>query len=176
MSPKTRRNLILVAAAVLLVIALAVLIVALTADDDEDDDEALTVTGAWVRATAAGSAEEASSGLVTGAFMVIHNADDDADRLVAAAVAPDLTETVEIHETTLGANDVMQMRPVDGVEVPAGDSVELMPGSYHLMLIDLKRPLAPGDSVPITLTFESGATLNITAEVRAMDTMPGMGE
>jgi len=163
MTPQ-RKRLFYLMLVLLIALGLAVLYAVLTMNDEEDDEgegEALTVSGAWGRA--------ATSGTTTGAFMVIANADDDAERLTAASAPADLTDTVEIHETTVGADNVMQMRPVEGIDVPAKGSVELKPGGYHIMLLDLKRDLAPGDSVDLTLTFESGASLTVTAEVRAMD-------
>ena len=61
---------------------------------------------------------------------------------------------------------MMTMREVDSIEVPAGETVALEPGGYHVMLIDLQRDLEPGDTVEATLTFESGAEETVTAEVR----------
>lgn len=166
-----------------LVVALA-LVIALTlascGEDDEDkgrdgDAGALTVTNAWVRASLpvdaaddGGTGDEGVAGPVTGAFMVIENTTDTAERLVSVAVAADIARVVEIHETTMGANDTMQMRPVEGVDVPANGSVELKPGSYHVMLVDVQRTLNPGDTVTLTLTFESGKTLTVEANVREM--------
>lgn len=178
MFSKTPTGVAIVVALLVITISLALLALVVMVSNQDDDEAALTVTDAWVRATSAATGAEAGGevppDLVTGAFMVIHNADDDTERLVAAAVAADLAASVEIHETTMGANDVMQMRPVEGIDVPGEGSVELKPGSYHIMLLGLTRHLVPGDSVPLTLTFESGATLSVTAEVRALDTMPGM--
>jgi len=63
-------------------------------------------------------------------------------------------------------NDVMSMRPVAAVEVPAGGEVQLKPGSYHLMLIDLQQTLAPGDEIEITLIFERAGRVAFKAVVR----------
>jgi hypothetical protein len=60
----------------------------------------------------------------------------------------------------------MGMRPIDRLEIPAGGTVELKPGSYHIMLIGLNQELKPGDKIEITLTFEKAGEVKVTAEVR----------
>ena len=147
----------------------------------------LVVRDAWVRMTIGepgamamdGTAEAemaatqdamASEGMSetqrTAAFMTIENTSGSAERLIAANA--DVTGMVEIHETTM-ENDVMQMRPVEGIEIPANGSVELRTGGLHLMLLGLEAPLAEGQVVNLTLTFESGATLAVEAPVRGME-------
>lgn len=96
----------------------------------------------WVRATVAQQK-------VTGAFMRL-TAPQDA-RLVSAQ-SP-VAGRVEIHEMTM-ENNVMKMRPVDAIELPAGKVVELKPGGYHVMLFDLKRPVVEGETMPLTLVIE----------------------
>lgn len=98
-------------------------------------------------------------------YMVLVNGGAQADRLTAAQA--DVSNAVEIHETTM-EGDVMRMQQVEGgIEVPAGGQVELKPGGYHVMLIGLTRDLKVGDKFPVTLQFSSGATLAVEAEVRA---------
>lgn len=120
----------------------------------------VTVTEAWVRGTVA-------TQKATGAFMKIRSSEDA--KLVAAA-SPAAT-IVEVHEMSMKDN-VMSMRAVDELPLPAGKTVELRPGGYHVMLIDLAGPLAAGDKVPVTLTIvgKDGrkSTLEVRAEVRAM--------
>jgi periplasmic copper chaperone A len=123
---------------------------------------AITVHDAWVRATV-------GSGGMTGAFMTIENVGGTADRLLGAAVDAEVAGAVEIHETTIGDDQVMRMRPVEGIDVPAGGRVELKPGSYHIMLLDVQRDLTPEESLTLTLTFESGAQVAVSASVRAME-------
>jgi hypothetical protein len=155
----------------ILALMIALLLIAgLAACGDEDKDKksddtpgGLAVQDAWVRAV-----PMADAGSVTGAFLVINNTSDRAERLVTAAVSADIAGTVEIHETTM-VNDVMQMRPVTGIDVPANGSVELKPGSYHIMLLDVKKALNPGDTVTLILSFESGLTLTVDAAVRPME-------
>lgn len=115
----------------------------------------------WVRATVA---QQKSSG----AFMQISSAKDA--RLVE--VRSPAAKTVELHEMAMHG-DVMRMRAVDGLALPAGKPVELTPGGYHLMLIDLVQPLKEGDSVPLTLVIEGPdrkrETVEIKAPVRALN-------
>jgi periplasmic copper chaperone A len=124
----------------------------------------VTVTEAWVRGTVA-------TQKATGAFMKIRSSDDA--KLVAAA-SPSAS-IVEVHEMAIKDN-VMTMRAVDALALPAGKTVELKPGGYHVMLIDLVKPLAKGDTVPVTLTIvgKDGkkSTLQVKAEVRALGSMP----
>jgi len=163
-----------------------VVLAACSSDKKDKDTGALTVKEAWVRAPApettatpdgmAGMATETpggmagmeSAGQTTGAFMIIDNTTAKAERLVGVEVAADVAGKVEIHETTVDANQVMQMRPVEGIDVPAHGSVELQPGGYHVMLLDVKKALNAGDKVPLTLVFESGQRLTVDAEVRPL--------
>ena len=89
----------------------------------------------------------------------------------------EMTETTmaeeEMTETTMGEDmggddgmDSMTMQPIDKLELPAGEEVALEPGGYHIMLLDLVEPLVAGESIEVTLEFESGATQTVTAEVR----------
>jgi copper(I)-binding protein len=104
-------------------------------------------------------------GTTGAAFMTIKNSGKQADKLVAAA--SDVADAVEIHLSEM-KDDVMTMRQVDGVDVPAGGEAVLQPGSYHIMLIGLKRELAVGEKVSLALTFEKAGQMNIEAEVRAL--------
>lgn len=119
---------------------------------------------AWVRGTVA--QQKAS-----GAFMHITSA--GGGKLVSAS-SP-VASVVEIHEMVMDGN-VMKMRAVAGLELPAGKTVELKPGGYHVMLMDLKRPLREGESVPVTLTFEDRAgrkqIVEVSASVKALTAVP----
>ena len=97
------------------------------------------------------------------AFMVISNS-GSAPRQLLKAQSP-VAKTVELH-THVADHGVMKMRPVASIAVDAKGQVELKPGSYHIMLIDLKQPLSEGDSVPITLIFDDGSSQQIAAPVR----------
>jgi copper(I)-binding protein len=119
----------------------------------------VTVSEAWARGTV-------PTQKATGAFMKIRSSEDA--KLVSAS-SP-VAKIVEVHEMTMKDN-VMMMRAVDALPLPAGRTVELKPGGYHVMLIDLVKPLAKGDTVPVTLTVvgKDGKRTNheVKAEVRA---------
>ncbi|MBN9496929.1 MAG: copper chaperone PCu(A)C [Alphaproteobacteria bacterium] len=85
------------------------------------------------------------------------------DRLVAAS-APVAGKT-ELHSMTMN-NNVMQMRPVDAIQVTPGTEVKLQPGGLHVMLLDLKSPLKLGEKFPLTLKFERGGEVQVQVEVR----------
>ena len=114
------------------------------------------VKDAWVRATVA---QQKS----TGAFMQLTA---QADTRVVQVTSP-IAGVAEIHEMAMD-KDVMKMRAVPALPLPAGKVVELKPGSYHLMLMDLKGPVKAGDVVPVTLVLESRDGLRSTLEVKAM--------
>ena len=118
-----------------------------------------TVTDAWVRGTVAQQK-------ATGLFAQITSA--QGGRLVSAS-SP-VAGVVEIHEMKM-EGDVMRMRAVPDLALPAGKAVALKPGGYHVMLLDLKQALKAGDSVPVTLVVEAAdkkrETINIKAQVRA---------
>lgn len=97
------------------------------------------VEGAWVRSAVPGQQG-------TGAFMKLTA--PQAMQLVG--VSTPVAGTAEVHEMKMDG-DVMRMRAVPKLELPAGRMVELKPGGYHVMLMDLKQPLAPGSTVPLTL-------------------------
>jgi copper(I)-binding protein len=102
----------------------------------------LSVSNPWIRATV-------PQQKATGAFMQISSAKDS--RLVQ--VSSPAAGIVEIHQMEM-VDQMMRMRPVDGIDLPAGKSVNLASGGYHIMLMDLKKQLKAGDSVPVVLTIE----------------------
>jgi copper(I)-binding protein len=120
----------------------------------------IRVENVWSRPAAAGS-----NGAV---YFTLRNT-GSADRLVAAS--SEVARTCELHKT-MTEGGVARMAEVKAIEVPAGGSVELKPGSFHIMLIGLNRELRGGDKFPVTLTFESGATGTVLVEVRGNDPAP----
>ncbi|MBK9625564.1 MAG: copper chaperone PCu(A)C [Rhodocyclaceae bacterium] len=125
--------------------------------------EILTVSNPWVRATV--PAQQ-----VTGAFMTLTAAAD----LRLVAVSSPQAGMVEIHQMAM-ENNVMQMRALpDGLALPKGKAIELKPGGYHLMVMDLKRPMQQGAWLPLTLTVETKdkkrSTVVVSAEVKALTT------
>ncbi|MBA3032393.1 MAG: copper chaperone PCu(A)C [Gammaproteobacteria bacterium] len=100
---------------------------------------------------------------VTGAYMTLRNAGDRAVPLVTAgSVAAHITE---LHNH-INDGGVMRMRQVKEIVVPAKGEVMLKPGSYHVMLIDMKAPLKDGDTVAITLGFADGSSKTIDVPVK----------
>jgi copper(I)-binding protein len=98
-----------------------------------------------------------------GGFLTIMNTGDSDDRLVSASSS--VAERVELHTMTMDG-DVMRMRELeDGIALPAGEMVELAPGGLHVMFIGLTGPFVAGETVPVTLTFESGASQDLTLPV-----------
>ena len=115
----------------------------------------VTVDKPWVRTTVAQQT-------TTGAFMTITSV--QGGKLVSAS-SP-IAASVEVHEMKM-EGDVMKMRPVDALPLPAGKPVELKAGAYHMMLIGLKAPVKFGDVVPITLVVEDAKGKRQSVDVKA---------
>jgi copper(I)-binding protein len=98
------------------------------------------------------------------AFMILENRSDADDRLISAS--SDIAERVELHTHIEDANGVMQMREVeDGFVIPAGGKHALERGGDHVMFLGLKQPLADGDTVSLTLTFETAGDVVVEVPV-----------
>lgn len=121
----------------------------------------VTVAEPWVRATV-------PTQKATGAFMHLRS---DTDARLVSASSP-VAGVVEIHEMLMD-KDVMKMNRIPGLDLPAGKDVELEPGGYHVMLMDLKAQVKEGDQVPLTLTVEnkdgSRQTIELTAPARPLN-------
>jgi copper(I)-binding protein len=115
----------------------------------------IEVTNAWARASVPGQK-------VGGVYMDIRSA--TSARLLSASSPA--AGRVELHNMRV-ENGVMKMSPVDGIELPAGQSIKLAPGGNHVMLIDLKRELKQGETVPVVLMIESPDKKRQTIEVKA---------
>jgi periplasmic copper chaperone A len=116
------------------------------------------VTDAWARPTI-------GQGRVAAAYMTITNAGEGDDALVG--VTSPKAEKVEMHQTKMGDDGVMRMRPVEhGIPVPAGGKVEFAPGGYHLMVMGLGEPLNEGSDLPLTLTFTEAGSVDLVVPVR----------
>jgi copper(I)-binding protein len=96
-------------------------------------------------------------------YMMIKNNGETDDALIGAKT--DVAETAELHETRIDENEVMRMRPIDAVELPAGGSAVLEPGGMHLMLIGLQKELVAGDTFELTLNFKQSGSQTIEVEV-----------
>lgn len=98
----------------------------------------------------------------TAGYMVIMNHGTKGDVLISASSSA--FKKIELHNV-FRDGDVMKMQPVEGVEVPAGDTAMLAPGGYHLMLFDAVQRFKDGESFPITLTFQNAGEVEITVNV-----------
>ena len=113
----------------------------------------VAVQNAWVRTTVPGQKG-------TGAFMSL-TAKSDLRLVGASSAAAGVTE---VHEMKMNG-DVMQMRAVSGVDLPAGKAVALQPGSFHIMLLDLKTALPKNATVPLTLLFKDAKGVQSKVEL-----------
>lgn len=159
----------------LLVVALGGL---LAACGGSSDDNSVTVSDVWTRVTAPGA--------TTGAVYATIDSPDD-NKLVGAGVPAEVAGKTEIHETTGGeggdsmsgdqagdsmpsdegaAGSMMGMKPVSSIALPAGEKVALEPGGYHIMLLELAKPIKDGDSIPVTLEFENGDPVEVDATAK----------
>ncbi|MFI4987185.1 MAG: copper chaperone PCu(A)C [Alphaproteobacteria bacterium] len=118
----------------------------------------ITVVAPWARATPAGARNGA-------AYMTIENKGKEADRLLA--VTTPIAKMAEMHRTE-NAGGVMKMLPVDAVDLAAGGQAVFKPGGYHVMLMDLKQPLAEGQSFPMTLSFEKAGRIEVSVKVEKL--------
>lgn len=126
--------------------------------------ESLEVDGVWART----SPRMADAGAV---YLQMTAA--DGDRLVGASVDASVAAMVQIHETVMAEMDdgsegmgVMAMQEVGGIDLPAGVTVALEPGGFHIMLMNLGAPLEDGQTFDITLTFETAGDKTYEVEVR----------
>jgi periplasmic copper chaperone A len=119
----------------------------------------LTIGNPWTRATPKGAK-------VAGAYMSISNKGNASDRLVGGSVA--VADQFEVHNMVM-EQGVAKMRPVaGGLEIKPGDTVELKPGSLHVMLMGLKQPLQKGQTVKGTLEFEKAGKIDIEFAVEGV--------
>ena len=106
------------------------------------------------------------------AFMTIRNSGTTPDRLVKAETPA--SERTELHTVTRDG-DVMRMRMIEWIDVPAGGEAALRPGGLHVMLLGLRQPLKEGELVPLTLVFEKAGDVRVEVPVKAVGAMPPAG-
>lgn len=123
----------------------------------------LAIENPWARA---------SAGSAAGAFLTIRNDGGD-DKLVA--VTSSAASDVQLH-VTIKEGDVMKMRAVDGLDIPAHGEAVLQPGGSHIMLMGLKTPLKEGDSLPLTLHFAKAGMVDVVASVQKAGASGPMAE
>ena len=112
------------------------------------------VDAAWARPTVAGQAGGGGYLKITGG--------STADRLLSARSS--VAKIVEMHSMEMDGN-MMRMRPIEGIDVPAGQAVELSPGGKHLMFMGLNKTLKAGDSFPLTLRFQKAGEVKVDVKV-----------
>jgi copper(I)-binding protein len=122
----------------------------------------------WARAASGGGsgAGAGHSGAMKGngaVYLKVSNHGRTPDAIVSAS--SDAADAVELHEVVNDAG-VMRMRPVPRIEVPAGATVELKPGGYHIMLLGLRGDLKPGATVRVRLSLEKAGSMTVEAPVR----------
>lgn len=151
-------------------VVIAGMLVVSACGDDDDDGGGKTATPAatvgklsimdpWVRTTT----NDVSAG-----YLTVKNTGTE-DALIS--VKANITEMAQLHEVvTEGASSKMQEKP-GGFPVPANGELQLQPGGYHIMLMNLKEPLKVGDKVELELTFKNAGTVKVTAPVQAGEGM-----
>jgi copper(I)-binding protein len=175
MNKITRTGLLALAAAMLTAFALA----GCGSTNDETPAAGVTIKDPWARVTA-------PKQMMGAAYMTISSA--AGDKLVKVTVPSTVADHAELHEVVMagggsssqmgdahmngsgggstgmsGAAGKMTMKQVSSITIPAGGSVSLKPGGYHVMLIDLKKPIVAGDEIDLTLTFEKAGEQKVVA-------------
>ena len=116
----------------------------------------ITIEEAWARPPAMAGGNGA-------AYFLVRNDGDTADRLIAVA-SP--LAMAEMHESVMADDGTMAMNPVDGVDIPAGSTVEFKRGGLHIMFMGVAEPPAVGDTIQLTLTFQNAGEITIDVPVR----------
>jgi len=134
--------------------------------------EGLILKDAWARASAMSSGAGA-------AYVTVENTTERVEKLLSASVASSVARAAEIHETTTvsvgpsstsipsGAPEMMSMREVSSIQIPAGATLRMEPGGYHIMLLDLAEPLVAGQEFTLNLGFMNAGVVSIPVKVRA---------
>ena len=123
--------------------------------------DTVSISDAYTRATVPGQK-------VAGGFLKIQNKGNTTDQLISAS-SPSAGD-VQLHEMAMEGN-VMKMRQVKDIAVPANGSVELKPGGYHLMFLDLKVPFVAGETIPVKLKFSKSGDIEVKLPVNAAGAM-----
>ncbi|MBI1251160.1 MAG: copper chaperone PCu(A)C [Alphaproteobacteria bacterium] len=116
----------------------------------------VVVEDAWIAASPQGVA-------IAAGYVTLRNAGDAPDRLVS--LSSPSAPRVELHTMSMDGG-VMQMRPIEALEIPANGAVALEPGGDHIMFVDLPEPLADGETVSVTMTFETQDPMTVDFAVR----------
>lgn len=116
----------------------------------------ITVTGQWAR--------QSPMATDMGAAYLVINSNVD-DELIGALVDTSIAGMTQVHETIMGEGDSMKMQEVEKIAIRAGTPTELKPGGYHVMLMNLVKPLELGTEISVTLTFARAGDVVITVPV-----------
>jgi len=149
----------------LLALASACCLAALPASAREFQLGALKIDHPWARPTVPGQ----STG---GGYLSVHNTGNTPDRLLGGSTPA--AARVEVHEMRM-EGDVMRMREIKALDLPAGQTVTLEPGHLHLMLMGLKAPLKVGDKLPLRLRFEKAGEIDVMLQVQTNPPLPAAG-
>lgn len=146
--------------AVAVVIAALAVLTGCAAPATTEPESALTITDVWVRAV-----PDLAEGDMTGVFMTVENSGTEDVYLTGGTDTTGITETpLEAHEVVSNdAGEMVMQLAEGGILVPAGGSVQLMPGGYHVMYWNLSSPIAVGDTITMTLDVSDGTTIDISA-------------
>ncbi len=135
---------------------LAVMVFLLVACQGDVESTSLTVKDAWARS--------ALQGNPTAIYFIIDNPTDQEDVLLTAST--DVSMMTELHMSSMDASGVMKMTPQENVPVPSKSNVEFKQGGLHVMLMNIKKDLKPGDSVKLTLNFEKAGQIIMDVPVK----------
>jgi copper(I)-binding protein len=130
----------------------------------------IQLENAWVRRTPPMAQQEqgshggsALSPANSAVYVTVSNHGSEPDALVSAST--DIATTVELHQT-VEKDGKMVMQPRPRFDIPASQTLDMKPGSYHIMLLGLKQALKPGDAVNVTLTFQRAGKMSVQALVK----------
>jgi len=143
----------------------AITVAATTTLAHEYEAGRLSIRHPWARETAAGQ-------VAGGGFMTVVNNGNREDRLVSAS-SP-VADEVQLHTMSMDGGVMRMRRDMEGFAIPAHGSLELRPGSNHVMFMGLKHALRPGEQVPVTLRFQRAGTVRVRFAVQAVGAMAPM--
>jgi copper(I)-binding protein len=130
----------------------------------------IQLENAWARRAPAliegGQSSQGTGAMTAGngaVYVIISNHGSGADAFLSAS--SDVANTVELHET-VAQDGKMVMRPLPKIDVPAGGTLEMKPGGYHIMLLGLKQDLTPGETINVGLSFEKAGQMSVKALVK----------
>ena len=152
------------------IMAMFAVLAALPTQADDVTVGTLKISTPWIRSTPKGAT-------VGGGYMTITNTGPVSERFTGGT--SDVSNRFEIHEMSM-ENGVMKMRPVAGIEIKPGQTIEFKPGGYHVMFVGLKEPFERGQHVKTTLHFEKAGNVPVDFVVEGIgaqtgsSTMPSM--